>query len=370
LLPRSCWIRWGTRIRISTRVPKAAQRIVAGNDPLTDIDEGITELGLGKNMVEALRCWIEAFGIADRGMDGVWALTRIGRFVFHTDDGMDPYFEDVTSAWLLHWLISTNTGSPFFAWECLFNRWPAMEFSASQVIEAFEQEAGLATSPYAYVPCLKDLAFDRPLYLHLAALAALEGQRPHGADALLRDRLRREWSYWRSIHGERVANYDDWSDALAYIIFCQGTDIDQLRRALKTLRVDAPDLAVALQRSYPSADRIAPLEPDLIADALLRERLAERRGSALLDAVIGMGKEQIPLVLPVIVRLTSKTHDSEETQNAAWAKTLFDGLSRIYSRYSDEWVAFARRAEPTQSVELWALSKQLQEIPDVTAVRL
>jgi hypothetical protein len=42
-------------------IPKAAQHIVAGNDPLTEVDEGITELGLGKNMVEALRCWIEAF---------------------------------------------------------------------------------------------------------------------------------------------------------------------------------------------------------------------------------------------------------------------------------------------------------------------
>ena len=197
----------------------------------------------------------------------------------------------------------------------------------------------MATSPYAYVPCLKDPAFDRPLYLHLAALAALEGQRPDGADALLRDQLRREWCYWRSVHGERVANYDDWSDALAYVIFCQGTDIDQLQRALKTLKVDAPNLAVALQSSYPSADRIAPLEPDLIADALLRERLVERRGSALLDAVIGVGKEQIPLALPVIGRLTAKPRDSKQDQNAAWAKVLINGLARHLPRYNVEWMA-------------------------------
>lgn len=179
--------------------------------------------------------------------------------------------------------------------------------------------------------------------------------------------MTRHRCYWRSIHGERVANYDDWSDALAYVIFCQGTDIDQLQRALKTLKVDAPNLAVALQRSYPSADRIAPLEPDLIADALLRERLAERRGSALLDAVIGMGKEQIPVVLPVIVRLNAKARDSKQDQDAGWAKVLEEGLLRHSLRYGDEWEAevAARRAEPSQSVELWALSKQIQKIHDV-----
>jgi hypothetical protein len=126
------------------------REIVAGNDPLTDIDEGITELGLGKNMVEALRCWIEAFQIASR-VDGVWSLTPIGRLVFHSEEGLDPYFEDVTSSWLLHWLISTNTDSPFFAWECLFNRWPAMEFSASQVVESFKQEANRSQRPVSPV---------------------------------------------------------------------------------------------------------------------------------------------------------------------------------------------------------------------------
>jgi len=131
-------------------IPKAVREIVAGNDPLTDIDEGITELGLGKNMVEALRCWIEAFQIAIR-VDGVWSLTPIGRLVFHSGEGLDPYFEDVTSSWLLHWLISTNIDSPFFAWECLFNRWPAMEFSASQVVESFKQEANRGQRPVSLV---------------------------------------------------------------------------------------------------------------------------------------------------------------------------------------------------------------------------
>src|ERR1035441_2664131 len=53
-----------------TWIPKAVAEITAGRDPLTDIDVGITQLGLGKNMVEALRCWIEAFQIARRAEQG------------------------------------------------------------------------------------------------------------------------------------------------------------------------------------------------------------------------------------------------------------------------------------------------------------
>jgi hypothetical protein len=129
-----------------TWIPKAVAEISAGHDPLTNVDEGITELGLGKNMVEALRCWIEAFRIARKTESG-WHLTPIGSLVFDPEDGLDRYYEDVSTSWLLHWLISTNTDSPFFAWECLYNRWPASEFSGSQVIDAFVKETGKTPRP-------------------------------------------------------------------------------------------------------------------------------------------------------------------------------------------------------------------------------
>lgn len=133
-----------------TWIPKAVAEISAGRDPLTDIDEGITQLGLGKNMVEALRCWIEAFQVANKVERG-WALTPIGSIVFDPRFGLDPYYEDVSTSWLLHWLISTNVEAPFFAWECLFNRWPSTEFSASQVIDAFQEETNKTPRPASAV---------------------------------------------------------------------------------------------------------------------------------------------------------------------------------------------------------------------------
>jgi len=121
-------------------LPKAIREITYGSDPVTNIDEGVVSLGLGKNMVEALRCWIEVFQIASKEEAG-WVLTPIGELVFAIETGLDSYLEDHSSNWLLHWLISTNTRAPFFAWECLFNRWPTVEFSSSAVVEAFRKEA-------------------------------------------------------------------------------------------------------------------------------------------------------------------------------------------------------------------------------------
>ncbi|MBL8517294.1 MAG: DUF4007 family protein [Betaproteobacteria bacterium] len=131
-------------------LPKAISEIAGGRDPLTNVDEGIVSLGLGKNMVEALRCWIEAFQIATK-QESSWVLTPVGSLIFSPDDGLDPYLEDHSSSWILHWLISTNRKAPFFAWECMFNRWPAAEFSASAVLDAFQRESQLNAKPASMV---------------------------------------------------------------------------------------------------------------------------------------------------------------------------------------------------------------------------
>ena len=118
---------------------KASLEISKGKDPLTNIDEGIISLGLGKNMIESLKCWVQAFQIATR-TEGSWKFTPIGELIFSPLDGLDSYLEDHSTSWLLHWLICTNTAAPFFAWECLFNRWSFPEFSVTPVIEVFRQE--------------------------------------------------------------------------------------------------------------------------------------------------------------------------------------------------------------------------------------
>lgn len=128
-------------------LPKAAAEISEGRDPLTNVDDGIETLGLGKNMVEALRCWIDAYQVAGRDKDG-WKLTPIGNLIFGAE-GLDPNLEDSSTPWVLHWLIATNRESPFWAWECLFNRWTSTEFYASAVLEAFRRHADQNPKPAA-----------------------------------------------------------------------------------------------------------------------------------------------------------------------------------------------------------------------------
>jgi len=60
-------------------------------------EDAITYLGVGKNMVTAIRYWMKAFGMSND--DG---LTELGKRLL-SDKGWDPYLEDIGSLWLLHY---------------------------------------------------------------------------------------------------------------------------------------------------------------------------------------------------------------------------------------------------------------------------
>jgi Protein of unknown function (DUF4007) len=130
-------------------LPKAAAAIEAGEDPLTNPLDGVVSLGLGKNMVEALRCWIEAFGVAKK-IDQRWSLTPFGRAIFGPS-GHDRFLEDEQTLWLLHWNIATLRKAPFFAWELLINRWNEPSFSVSAILSAFAEEAERSDRPLSSV---------------------------------------------------------------------------------------------------------------------------------------------------------------------------------------------------------------------------
>jgi hypothetical protein len=122
-----------------TWLPKAAIGLSQGRDVLGDIVEGVVALGLGKNMVEALRCWADAYGVAERASHG-WALTAEGEAIFG-EQGFDRYLEDAQTLWWLHWKIATQATGRFFGWELAFNRWNEPSFTASAMLAAYSKEA-------------------------------------------------------------------------------------------------------------------------------------------------------------------------------------------------------------------------------------
>lgn len=70
--------------------------------------EAVITLGVGKNMVSAIRHWLRAFYIIDNEQK----ITPIGEYIFNTETGVDPFTEDLSTLWLLHYhLIKRNYAS-------------------------------------------------------------------------------------------------------------------------------------------------------------------------------------------------------------------------------------------------------------------
>jgi len=93
-------------------------------------------LGVGKNMVRAIRFWLTAAGLAVGKRDGSFTPTAFGRSLM---DG-DPFLEDVRTLWLLHWAISSNDKDPLFAWDFMLSRWPQHEFTRTEALDAFRRD--------------------------------------------------------------------------------------------------------------------------------------------------------------------------------------------------------------------------------------
>ena len=66
-----------------------------------NLEDAILNLGVGKNMVQAIQYWIRAFGL----IDDEKKLTEIAKMIFSADEGYDCYLEDEGTLWLLQYLI-------------------------------------------------------------------------------------------------------------------------------------------------------------------------------------------------------------------------------------------------------------------------
>jgi hypothetical protein len=120
-------------------LPKALKAVVAAPEIFSDEDAAMVELGVGKNMVRSIRFWAEAGGMVGPQEVGL-APTVLGKKIF-LGNGFDPFLEDITTLWLIHWKLSTNS-SPLLAWDFLLNRWQETEFSESRVLSALQKEVG------------------------------------------------------------------------------------------------------------------------------------------------------------------------------------------------------------------------------------
>ncbi len=82
-------------------------------------------LGIGANMVKALRYWLTATKLTSEPRAGKrnQELTELGRIIYDND----PYMEELGSLWLVHYMLATNEDDAT-SWYLFFNEFNKAEF--------------------------------------------------------------------------------------------------------------------------------------------------------------------------------------------------------------------------------------------------
>jgi hypothetical protein len=95
--------------------------------------DSIVTLGVGKNMVNAIRHWLRATRLVEITPDKK-ETTPLGTALF-SKNGWDPYLEDEATIWLIHWLLATNPEHAT-TWYWFFNHFHKPEFTSKEVVSA------------------------------------------------------------------------------------------------------------------------------------------------------------------------------------------------------------------------------------------
>ena len=89
-------------------------------------------LGIGANMVKALRYWLQAVRLTSEPASGrkEQTFTDFGNVVFEND----PYIEEMGTLWLLHYQLASNKEEAT-AWYYFFNEFKASEFTKEDFVK-------------------------------------------------------------------------------------------------------------------------------------------------------------------------------------------------------------------------------------------
>jgi hypothetical protein len=93
---------------------------------LGDVGNPMDVMGIGSNMVKSLRYWLQAAGLTEEPNHGkrTQTLTKLGQIIYDND----PFFEEIGSLWLVHYMIASNEEDAT-AWYLFFNEFQMQEFS-------------------------------------------------------------------------------------------------------------------------------------------------------------------------------------------------------------------------------------------------
>lgn len=113
----------------------------------------IKQLGVGKNMVGAIRFWSKAFGLAEFSEQN----SKLAKYIFQTRLGKDPYLEDIGTIWLLHYLLVTSEVASIYSLVFNYFRKTRIEFTREQILNFLESECQLKQQSYSVNSLKKDI---------------------------------------------------------------------------------------------------------------------------------------------------------------------------------------------------------------------
>lgn len=122
-----------------TWMPKLVRGLCESSIFLSDQYKAMVQLGVGANMVNAIRTWGKEMGVMEEDKENKgFRPTSFAQAVFG-HDGYDEFLEDQSTLWLLHWNLCTQK-HPLHAWDFLINHWHKADFSASEVLTEFAND--------------------------------------------------------------------------------------------------------------------------------------------------------------------------------------------------------------------------------------
>jgi hypothetical protein len=108
-------------------------------------ESSIANFGVGKNMVEAIRHWAQVTDVIEEGTEENSLRTTVfGRALFE-DTGLDPYLENPSSLWLIHWKLCSAAKKT--TWHWAFNYYTSSTFEREQLVSGLVKLAADAGWP-------------------------------------------------------------------------------------------------------------------------------------------------------------------------------------------------------------------------------
>lgn len=130
-------------------------------------DDAIARFGVGKNMVASMRHWATSSNVIIEDEDKDIVTTEFARLVL-SDQGLDPWMENASSIWAIHWNIASFSSKATYVW--LFSNFNNIQFDRGTIVQHLlnlcEDRSWKATSAATLkrdIECLVRTYVNKPL---------------------------------------------------------------------------------------------------------------------------------------------------------------------------------------------------------------